>query len=288
MVWLVCLMVLPVAPAWGGWREALREAREAVDDAKALAGEANALAGRLKGVVGETGMGVGDAAGQRWRRVVRVAILEGRGRLDAWRQPYGSATEFTAIGEAYEGPVVWYVNGLGTNKERAEHTAGLLAEHLGRPVRLIHNPTRGLGRDLAESAMDRSYPWLPGRVRNALLSDTTRTLNAVLRDHAELHPGEPLSIVSHSQGCLMVRDALVFASEHGRGGVLADVRWVAMGVPMVEAELRPRPAQLRVLTNRGDLVSHLIGGRLFREGGQGRGHAVDREYIHRIDPQWLR
>ena len=291
---------------------ATREARAIASDAAREAGEITAAAEQAMGQLAADGYRLGEEAadvGYRatldsLRRVGRRAeaglaeYVSLNSRLYEAGRPiwarlypsYGSADDYAIIrGSEYDGALpVWYINGMHTSRERGEENATMLADHLHRPVYFIHNTTKGWVKDSVEASADRLYLLVPAPLQDLFLSDSAKVLNAVLREHARSENPQPMCIVSHSQGCLVVRNAFLFAMNNGRGEYVQDnVHWVAMGVPMVLAEVRPRPAEMRLMTNRRDYISRGIGGRVFVDLDDGHGHWAS-EYIELIDPEWLR
>jgi hypothetical protein len=88
-------------------------------------------------------------------------------------------------------------------------------------------------------------PWLPvpGKPQ---LNKTTRQLI-----HYLYHTSNKVSIVSHSQGCIIVRNALMTA--HYFKPVRHNVAWVATGMPLKREEIYPEPIKFRRLSNPGDI-----------------------------------
>jgi hypothetical protein len=166
----------------------------------------------------------------------------------------------------YSGETVYFINGMATPRERAEGEARELSDQLKQPVMLLYNPTAihgtsgiahdaGLALDVAEAVSERSWPLTKAGLQP---DEPTRQLAWVFV-HA---PADArISVVSHSQGCLIVRNALVLASRMG-GNVADRMEWVATGLPLRDEEILPRPARLQVIAHAADPVSQSIGMRL--------------------------
>ena len=117
---------------------------------------------------------------------------------------------------------------------------------------------------------------------------TTRQLTYIL-----YNAHEPVSIVSHSQGCLQTRNALWAVNILGKGNNIdRSVAWVATGCPLNSSEIQLRPAKLNILVNSSDPVGKLIGIRggpnliqtILFENPQ---HEPIRNYFPQIKPFWL-
>ena len=214
---------------------------------------------------------------------------------------------FVVCGEEYPGPVVWHVNGAYTTKKEAIMAGRLIAQQLHRRVHVLHNPTcieppfetgleiDGFGdNDYGECAYDRLWPTmvasrpellavLPllsfrGNQPKLQANPTTRQLAWVL-----YHADGPVSLVTHSQGCLIARNAFVSIAMLGKESTIRnDVAWVAAGIPLNDNEIWPRPKKTMVLPYQNDSVPKLIG---LRGGGiecNGEDHDMFDEYIPRI------
>lgn len=179
---------------------------------------------------------------------------------------------------AYSGDPVYYVNGMDTSFQDAEDEAVALGDQLGRPILLLYNPTSGGARDLAEAVYDRTWPFLANFVQ---ANPITRQVTYVL-----YHSGTRVSIVSHSQGCLIVRNALLTANAFSGGSVRKKVAWVATGLPLRDDELYPRCARFRAIANPEDPVAQVAGVRLdgdvFEQDPDE--HSFVRAYVSRISP----
>lgn len=159
--------------------------------------------------------------------------------------------------------LVYYVNGMLTPEDAAQYEAKALANHLGRPVGLIYNRTSGnAAEDALQAVYDRSWPTALaaklGTPSNKITQKnrTTRRLTHLLvhtqRDH--------ISIVTHSQGCLIMRNALLTAKELRVSGSLENgIRWVATGVPLQDEELLVKIDRYTPLANKNDPVAKILG-----------------------------
>lgn len=212
---------------------------------------------------------------------------------------------------------VYYVNGMLTQEPTAVEEARAIAGHIKRPVGLIYNDTKsdkegakedltacfedvgkacgkGVGFDGTEAIMDRVWPATlsmfnglgPGRVRQH--NRTTRRVTQVLH-----HATGPFSVISHSQGCLIVRNALLTAAKmRDREEPEKWMHWIAAGLPLRNEELVVKPKVFKPLPNNGDTVSHLLGLRLLTESESGEirktgGHSFIKHYVPYIELEWL-
>lgn len=191
-------------------------------------------------------------------------------------------------GNRVMGDPVFYVNGMLTPRAEVIEEAKALAGVVRRPVYVILNPsivdhvptgTRTCADDVSEAVYDKLWPenfatgnWInevellvPG---TALPSPPWAQLNPTTRQltHLIYHARRPISIVSHSQGCLQTRNALLAVGLLAEVGTVShQVAWVATGTPVHEAEIWPWPAKYHRLVNSNDPVAVWIGTR----GGPG-------------------
>jgi hypothetical protein len=239
-------------------------------------------------------------------------VLQGSGRRPVFPLPQSGLD--VDCGYAYSGKPVYYINGMLTNKDTAIDEACKLAKQLSRPVYLLHNPTQNIIVDLDECIKDRLWPTVVPAIldRAALMiakmltradgvvshykdvlqpNRTTRQLT-----HLLYHADEPISIVSHSQGCLITRNAILTTSLfRGTKRMRTRTAWVATGVPLSKAEVFPRPDKFEVLVNQGDGVAQILGTHT-GPGTQGvidsilvknPHHEPTNNYWPRIQPDWL-
>jgi hypothetical protein len=136
--------------------------------------------------------------------------------------------------------------------------AQALAVRVQRPVGLIYNVTNGVAADLTESTYDRTWPLVVPVLPKLIQANSTTRQVA----HLIYHATKRIAIVSHSQGCIIVRNALLMANTYTGGKAKDRVIWVATALPLRDEEICPKPARFRGMTNRDDTVCQLIGLRL--------------------------
>jgi hypothetical protein len=158
----------------------------------------------------------------------------------------------------FQGDVVYFVNGIDVSRELAIKQAEALAARVQRPVGLIYNVTNGLAADLTESTYDRTWPLVVPVLKKLIQANSTTRQVAHLIYHAK----KRIAIVSHSQGCIIVRNALLMANTYTQGKAKDRLIWVATALPLRDEEICPKPARFRGVTNRDDTVCQLIGLRL--------------------------
>ncbi|MEZ6066269.1 MAG: hypothetical protein R3B90_11310 [Planctomycetaceae bacterium] len=158
----------------------------------------------------------------------------------------------------FSGDPIVYVNGLNTIESEAIEDAAYMSRSLGRPVQLLYNPTNtnehgervGTVEDAIEAFYDSIYmPPYPQA------NHTTRQLT-----HLLYHNDRRLSLVTHSQGCLIARNAIhtvEFLGEKAR--VTQHLAWIAVGSPVNRNTLRYTPARFHDLLIPGDFVGQVIG-----------------------------
>lgn len=157
------------------------------------------------------------------------------------------------------GPVrVLFVNGVWTDEAAGKRCATALAEKLGTNVDLVYNPGAFASvDDLRESAMDKAWPlWISrAMLRKEVPQDNpaTRHLAWILLNH----PG-PIALVTHSQGCIIARNAVLTAALRDVS-VLNRISWVAVASPLRTEEYLFTPAKFREVTHANDLVAQQIG-----------------------------
>jgi hypothetical protein len=158
----------------------------------------------------------------------------------------------------FRGDLVYFVNGIDVTKSTALKQAEALANRIQRPVGLIYNVTNGVAADLAEATYDRTWPLVTPHLGRLVQADSTTRQVA----HLIFHTTKPIAIVSHSQGCIIVRNALLMANTYTGGKAKDKVIWVATALPLRDEEISPKPARFRGVTNPDDTVCQLIGLRL--------------------------
>jgi hypothetical protein len=196
---------------------------------------------------------------------------------------------YIVCGAERPGPPVWYVNGICTTKYHATKAGNAIAERLDRRVHVLYNPTvieppyqtglkaKGFGNnDIDECVYDRAWPatvlsrldiltesLLGGLVKNKeklQANPTTRQLAHVL-----YYSDEPVSLVTHSQGVLIARNAFFTNWILGKESKIRNnTAWVAAGLPLSDHEIFPRPKRTTILSYSDDPVSKLLG---LRGGG---------------------
>ena len=135
------------------------------------------------------------------------------------------------------GQMVYYVNGMDTSKERAEAEARALSKQIGCPVWLIYNDTHGWGSDLVEAAYDRAWP-LPSSTSGFRLAGKQNHTPSGAFAVPTCRGGSLIRL--HSQGCLIVRNALLMANSFSGGRTKDMVTWVATGMPFARRRNLPR------------------------------------------------
>ena len=215
--------------------------------------------------------------------------------------------------EDLPGPPVWFVNGITTTRADAIEMGDKLAEKLGRRVHVLHNPTfleppnstgldvPGYGKDdLSECLYDRLWPatvvnrldrikdegglesllqekdWLQG-------NPTTRQLT-----YALLMAKGPFDLVTHSQGCLIARNAFFsLAMLNRRAHCEHQIAWIAAGIPLNDHEISPRPHQTKILNVGDDPVAKIVGLRGGTREYKGADHSFLEHYLQQIEPSQL-
>lgn len=250
----------------------------------------NAVGRGEKGIRVELGNAVDYLKGQWWYQRFQDHLLS-----QLLEKP-----EFIVCGEDRPGPEVWYVNGMLTEKARAVKVGEWISFQLNRRVHVLHNPTivespfqtglvaEGFGNDdLSECVYDRIWPAV---VVNKLRESEKLLVNAIALEGEKLqgnpttrqlawvmyHSDAPVSVVSHSQGCLITRNALftmslLSAEQKAR----KNVAWVAAGLPLNDAEIWPKPNKLSILQYHDDPVAKLCGLR----GGGIELNAADHDFM---------
>jgi len=282
-------------------KEGGKIANAAHKEGKHLAETAHKGGGKLSGAFQER-----EAGAVAWIKKSPVyKYLQARGEALFMESP-----QLIKVNPDKPGSPVYYINGMLTVKAQAIREAEALSNDLNRPVYLIRNPTFLEGStgtptcadDLSESIYDKTWP---ERLVGIKIDDVIRLLSAPNPPFAQLNPttrqityviyhaGGPVAIVSHSQGCLMVRNALLATALLDRESTVRhEVAWVATGTPVNDKEVWPMPAKYHYEINATDPVPALIGTR----GGPGakdslrypaRDHEPIRNYFPRIQPSML-
>ncbi|MCA9201195.1 MAG: hypothetical protein KDA87_26825, partial [Planctomycetales bacterium] len=178
----------------------------------------------------------------------------------------------------YAGDAVYYINGALTNWETAQSEAVLLSDQLQRPVMLIYNGTNGLS-DVTEVLRD--YAW---NINEASQNDTIPFLLAALREDAA--NGRRSSIVTHSQGNMILRNALeIMRATGGQEWIEQSLAWVATGSPIRGNESLTL-AMFTNLMNASDPISLLQQGNVRIEQFTREQHDFD-DYAEQLDVSML-
>jgi hypothetical protein len=242
---------------------------EAADDAKAqrelLKAGADVLDALIDGKPLDAVTALIAGAGAQLDRVLRPGIAAAARPILPMNVPQRDrdasmqAPKVTVVNPGnFQGDVVYFVNGIDVTRESALKEAGALAKRIQRPVGLIYNVTDGVPADLTEATYDRTWPLVvPVMPRLIQGNSTTRQVA-----HLIYHAQKPIAIVSHSQGCIIVRNALLMANTYTGGKAKDRIIWVATALPLRDEEISPKPARFRGITNRDDTVCQLIGFRL--------------------------
>ena len=193
--------------------------------------------------------------------------------MSAFMQPPHPIT----TGKRYSGEPVYYVNGMWRDKIKATAAAEALAKHLKRPVFLIYNasgirsPISRLGTGLVrktgifELVYTTAWPLfactmppdiLLGMGRGKIQRNSaTRKLTYLL-----YNAKKPVSVVSHSEGCIIVRNACFALFLLNREKWIRDnLAWVTTGIPLHDNVVWPKPTKYTSLIDKDDPVPKMIG-----------------------------
>lgn len=178
------------------------------------------------------------------------------------------------VGESYSGPPLVYVNGMSTDIFRAEVEAEDLAELYKRPVILFYHQGEDAEIDFAHFTLNRFKPFttalagyaeidipvgknsLQARiVRNDHLVNVAQAYDSETKRLVKylIDTKEPVSIISHSTGAAVVRNALLISNVfHYRRHRTS---WVATGMPLKAEEIYPEPVLYHAITNEADKIA---------------------------------
>jgi hypothetical protein len=187
----------------------------------------------------------------------------------------------------FQGDLVYFVNGVDVTRESALAEAETLAARIQRPVGLIYNVTNGIAVDFTEATYDRTWPFVVPVVGHVVQANSTTRQVAHLIYHAD----KRISIVSHSQGCIIVRNALLMANTYTGGKAKDRITWVATALPLRDEEICPKPARFRGLVNPDDTICQFVGLRLKPEkldGDASAAHDFVTAYVDEIRPEDVR
>jgi hypothetical protein len=180
-------------------------------------------------------------------------------------------------GLRYPGEPVYYVNGIWTDKIKATAAAEALAQHLRRPVYLIYNASgvrslvsqRGVPvlrkTGLMEVVYAGIWPLLACTMPSERLSAMGRgkiQTNVATRKLTSLfyNAKKPISVVSHSEGCTMVRNAcFALFLLNKEEWVRDNLAWVTTGIPLHDSVVWPKPTKYTSLIDKDDPVPKMIG-----------------------------
>jgi hypothetical protein len=215
--------------------------------------------------------------------------------------------ECIKAGNAYSGDPVYYINGIWTLQDSALESAQMLADRLQRPVYLIYNPselnppdfqtgTPGLFGDIGEAIYDSVWPLItcamtPEQLekpaeRSIQLNPTTRKVT-----HLLYYSDRPVSVVTHSQGCIIVRNACFALFLLGKEQWVEDnLAWVATGIPLHENEVWPKPSKYTSLVHKDDPIPGLIGLHGIKDIDASSlifKHGFKEHYLDMVDPSML-
>jgi hypothetical protein len=218
---------------------------------------------------------------------------------------------FILVGADRPGRPVIYVNGMATTEKQAREDAELISEKLGRPVNLLHNKSSigddfhtglqadGFGSDdLSEVAYDKAWPvWVVNQL-GSMSANLLGTLTGARRLQgnpttrqlawAIYHSKEPVDIVSHSQGCLQVRNALYTMTLLSATKKARDVAWVLAGPPLNDNEILTGPGKKTMLDYANDPTPKIVGAR--GGGGLEKSSVADHDlgrFAAQLDPSML-
>jgi len=155
---------------------------------------------------------------------------------------------------ATTGEPLYYVNGIWTSHQDAVAAAVAISQKFNRPVGLLYCPTIDHSTDLVNATYDRLWLYLPLIPGLGQQTRTTRQLAGLFSHHKG-----PLTIITHSRGCLIARNALIIANSYTGGKTAGNIHWVAAGMPLRDDEVFPKAAKFKALLNKDDLVSQLAG-----------------------------
>lgn len=176
-------------------------------------------------------------------------------RLNQYVETTSAAVAQDVYEEDYPGVTgapVYYINGAGTDLTNAQGEALALSKQLNRPVRLLYVPTSGdLVQDLSTAAVQDKF-WDP--VFGSAANDITRKVAGLLYEAAL--SGQNLSVVAHSRGTLIMRNAVRILEVLGyQDWTSTDLRWVATGSPLGSNQSIGHANETTFITNPNDPVT---------------------------------
>ncbi len=106
--------------------------------------------------------------------------------------------------------------------------------------------------------------------------------------HILLHSTEPVDLVTHSQGCIIARNAMFSLAMLGKTKTVRKrIAWIACGVPMSESEITPQPLQFTMLNDANDLVAQVSSLRGNVDALQRGTHSFINTYCPQLEPRML-
>jgi hypothetical protein len=180
-------------------------------------------------------------------------------------------------GRGYSGEPVYYVNGIWTDKIKATAAAEALAKHLKRPVFLIYNASgvrslvsqRGIPVLRKTGLMEVVYAGIWPLLACAMPSERLSAMgggkiqaNVATRKLTSLfyNAKKPISVVSHSEGCTMVRNAcFALFLLNKEEWVRDNLAWITTGIPLHDSVVWPKPTKYTSLIDKDDPVPKMIG-----------------------------
>ncbi|BBM86269.1 hypothetical protein [Candidatus Uabimicrobium amorphum] len=191
-------------------------------------------------------------------------------------------------GKMLGGHIIYYVNGVLTTKTKAQISMRKLADSLQHPINVIYNQSQedpkgyntgnkfyaldftetlsdlawynlNLFEKLTVSITDLDLRKAPDKIY--VSNYCTRRVARLMYEKAK--QSEPMTIISHSQGCAIVRNACFIMQILGyRPWVKKHLRWVAVGSPVNENLNHPRPpkdVRYYRLVDNDDPVVNFVG-----------------------------
>jgi hypothetical protein len=165
---------------------------------------------------------------------------------------------------------VYFVNGVAKTLEKAREQATELSKKIDAPVGLIYNPSILTGDtgtpdsilytvqkmvemfvpispyiakvlvDFEESFYDRAWPGLFPHGCKTQFNPTAKQITGLLYNKAEETASQPITIVSHSQGNLIVRNGILGAMHLGKQAWISqNLTWIIAAPPLNAAEIAP-------------------------------------------------
>jgi len=99
-----------------------------------------------------------------------------------------------------------YVNGINTSLEEAQTNANCIALMTGQEVTLVHNPSCTIVSSLLESFWGRWFFWVKP-------TNIAKKVTNAIRELSEEAPFNEIFLIGHSQGCIIINNAIRLLSE---------------------------------------------------------------------------